>query len=71
MVLPPYYIKPTAEDLFGYYKAVSDAVSIPVMIQDAPMLTGVNIGAAQMARMARDCSDVRYTKVEAPPTTMK
>jgi 2-keto-3-deoxy-L-arabinonate dehydratase len=71
MVLPPYYLKPTAEDLFGYYKAISDAVSIPVMIQDAPMLTGVNIGAAQMARMARDCSNVRYTKVEAPPTTMK
>lgn len=71
MVLPPYYLKPTAEDLFGYYKAISDSVSIPVMIQDAPMLTGVNIGAPQMARMARECANVRYTKVEAPPTAMK
>jgi 4-hydroxy-tetrahydrodipicolinate synthase len=71
MVLPPYYLKPTAEDLFGYYKAISDSVRVPVMIQDAPMLTGVNISAAQMARMARGCANVRYAKVEAPPTPMK
>lgn len=71
MILPPYFLKPSAEDLFGYYKAISDAVSIPIMIQDAPLLTGVNIGAAQMARMAKECVNVCYTKVEAPPTTMK
>lgn len=71
MILPPYFLKPSAEDLFGYYKAISDAVGIPIMIQDAPLLTGVNIGAAQMARMAKECPNVRYTKVEAPPTTMK
>jgi 2-keto-3-deoxy-L-arabinonate dehydratase len=71
MVLPPYFLKPTAEDLFGYYKAISDSVSLPVMIQDAPALTGVNIGAAQMARMARECANVRYAKIEAPPTAMK
>jgi 4-hydroxy-tetrahydrodipicolinate synthase len=71
MILPPYFLKPSAEDLFGYYKAISDAVSIPIMIQDAPLLTGVNIGAAQMARMAKECANVRYTKVEAPPTSVK
>ena len=41
------------------------------MIQDAPLLTGVNIGAAQMARMAKECANVKLTKVEAPPTAMK
>ena len=71
MILPPYFLKPSADDLFGYYKAISDAVSIPIMIQDAPLLTGVNIGAAQMARLAKECANVRYTKVEAPPTTLK
>ena len=71
MILPPYFLKPSAEDLFGYYKAISDAVSIPIMIQDAPLLTGVNIGAAQMARMAKECANVKLTKVEAPPTAMK
>ncbi|MGH9846582.1 MAG: dihydrodipicolinate synthase family protein [Blastocatellia bacterium] len=71
MILPPYFLKPSAEDLFGYYKAISDAVSIPIMIQDAPLLTAVNIGAAQMARMAKECANVRYAKVEAPPTSLK
>lgn len=71
MILPPYFLKPSAEDLFGYYRMISAEVSIPIMIQDAPLLTGVNIGAAQMARMARECANVRLTKVEAPPTAMK
>lgn len=71
MILPPYFLKPSAEDLIGYYRAISDAVSIPIMIQDAPLLTGVNIGAAQMARMAKECANVKLTKVEAPPTAMK
>lgn len=71
MILPPYFLKPSAEDLFGYYQMISDAVSIPIMIQDAPLLTGVNIGAAQMARMAKECANVKLTKVEAPPTAMK
>lgn len=71
MILPPYFLKPSPEDLFGYYQAISNAVSIPIMIQDAPLLTGVNIGAAQMARMARECANVRLTKVEAPPTAAK
>lgn len=71
MILPPYFLKPSADDLFGYYKMISDAVSIPIMIQDAPLLTGVNIGAAQMARLAKECANVSYVKVEAPPTTLK
>ncbi|MBI1761272.1 MAG: dihydrodipicolinate synthase family protein [Acidobacteria bacterium] len=71
MILPPYFLKPAADDLIGYYKAISAAVSIPIMIQDAPLLTGVNISAAQMARLARECANVRYTKVEAPPTALK
>jgi 2-keto-3-deoxy-L-arabinonate dehydratase len=71
MILPPYFLKPSAEDLIGYYQAISEAVSIPIMIQDAPLLTGVNIGAAQMARLAKECANVKLTKVEAPPTAMK
>lgn len=71
MILPPYFMKPSAADLIGYYQAISAAVSIPIMIQDAPLLTGVNIGAGQMAQLARECANVRLTKVEAPPTSLK
>ena len=48
MILPPYFLKPTAEDLIGYYGAISNAVRIPIMIQDAPLLTGVEIGRAHV-----------------------
>jgi 2-keto-3-deoxy-L-arabinonate dehydratase len=71
MILPPYFLKPSPEALFEYYAMISNAVGIPIMIQDAPLLTAVNIGAAQMARMAKECKNVRYTKVEAPPTSLK
>jgi 2-keto-3-deoxy-L-arabinonate dehydratase len=71
MVLPPYFLKPTAEDLTAYYRAISEAVAIPIMIQDAPLLTGVNISGAQIARIAKECANVRYVKVEAPPTSLK
>lgn len=71
MILPPYFLKPSAEDLFGYYKMISDAVSIPIMIQDAPLLTQVQMGAAQMARLVKECANVKLTKVEAPPTVLK
>lgn len=71
MILPPYLLKPTAQDWVGYYTAISKAVSIPIMIQDAPLLTGVNISAGQTAQMAREGRQVRYVKVEAPPPPMK
>ncbi len=71
MILPPYFMKPSGKDLIGYYTAISNAVSIPIMIQDAPLLTAVNISASQMAYMAREGKNVRYVKVEAPPTPMK
>lgn len=71
MILPPYFLKPSAPDLIGYYVAISNAVSIPIMIQDAPLLTAVSISAAQMAQMACVGKNVCYVKVEAPPTPLK
>ena len=71
MVLPPYFVKPDADGLLHYYRAIADAVPIPVMVQDAPLLTGVAMGAALLARMARDITGVTCAKVEAPPTAPK
>ena len=71
MVLPPYYLKPDAEGVAAFYAAVGAAVSVPIMVQDAPLLTGVNIPPALMARLAGASDAVRYAKVEAPPTAPK
>src|SRR5579859_805191 len=52
MVLPPYYMRPNADGLMFYFEAISRAVSIPIMVQDAPLMTQVNMPAALLARMA-------------------
>jgi 4-hydroxy-tetrahydrodipicolinate synthase len=71
MVLPPYYLKPDVNGLFDYYADIDNAVSIPVMVQDAPLMTGVNMPASLFARFARELRNARYAKIEAPPTAPK
>jgi 4-hydroxy-tetrahydrodipicolinate synthase len=71
MVLPPYFLKPDAEGVFQYFQAISDAVKIPVMVQDAPIMTGVSMSVELLARMHRDLPRVTLVKVEAPPTAPK
>ena len=71
MVLPPYYLRPDADGLMFFYSAISDAVGIPIMVQDAPLLTQVAMPPAVLARMAREIEHVEYAKIEAPPTAPK
>ena len=71
MVLPPYFLKPGADGLMFYYEAISKAVTIPIMVQDAPLMSQVPMPAALLARMAREIEHVSLVKVEAPPTSAK
>jgi 2-keto-3-deoxy-L-arabinonate dehydratase len=71
MILPPYFLKPDADGVFEYFRAIDEAVDIPIMVQDAPLMTQVAIGPALLSRMARELEHVRYAKIEAPPTAPK
>lgn len=71
MVLPPYFLKPDGEGVFFYFQTISDAVSIPIMVQDAPLMSLVPMPVALLARMARDIPHVKSAKIEAPPTAPK
>jgi len=71
MVLPPYYLRPDGDGVRRFFSAISDAVSIPIMIQDAPLLSQVPLPPALLASMAKEIEHVRYAKVEAPPTAPK
>jgi 2-keto-3-deoxy-L-arabinonate dehydratase len=71
MVLPPYYMKTDADGLMFYFDAISRAVSIPIMVQDAPLMTQVAMPPALLTRMAREIENVHLVKVEAPPTAPK
>lgn len=71
MVLPPYFLKTDGDGLLHYFDAISKAVKIPIMVQDAPLMTQVAMPPALLARMGREIENVRYVKVEAPPTLSK
>jgi 4-hydroxy-tetrahydrodipicolinate synthase len=48
----PYYNKPTQEGLYQHYKAIAEAISLPVILYNIPGRTGVNIETATIKRLA-------------------
>ncbi len=71
MVMPPYLLKPDAEGVYQYFAAIAAAVTIPIMVQDAPLMTQVPMGPDLLARMGRELGRTNLVKVEAPPTSAK
>jgi 4-hydroxy-tetrahydrodipicolinate synthase len=52
LLVTPYYNKPTQEGLYRHYKAVAEAVDIPVVLYNVPGRTGVNMLPGTVARLA-------------------
>jgi 4-hydroxy-tetrahydrodipicolinate synthase len=52
LLVSPYYNKPTQEGLYRHYKAVAEAVKIPIVLYNVPGRTAVNILPATVARLA-------------------
>src|ERR687897_3559852 len=67
MVLPSYFVKPAPEALVSYYARIADESGLPIMLQDAPQLTGVSMSPALWARMAEATPGLRYVKAEGTP----
>jgi 4-hydroxy-tetrahydrodipicolinate synthase len=67
MVLPPYLVKPNAAGLLDYYLRIANAVTIPVMVQDAPQLTGVSMSPALWAELNQRAGNIAYVKAEGTP----
>jgi 4-hydroxy-tetrahydrodipicolinate synthase len=49
----PYYNKPTQEGLYQHFKAIAEAVHIPIVVYSVQGRTGVNVEPATMARFAQ------------------
>jgi len=49
----PYYNKPTQEGLFQHYRAIAEAVSLPIILYSVQGRTGVNIEPATVKRLAQ------------------
>ena len=50
--MAPYYNKPTQEGFYQHYKAVAEAVDIPICLYNIPGRTGKNIEPETIARIA-------------------
>jgi 2-keto-3-deoxy-L-arabinonate dehydratase len=73
MIMPPYHgatIRVPERGIFDFFRTVSDAVDIPIMIQDAPV-SGTSLSAPFLARMAKEIANVAYFKIEVPGAASK
>ncbi len=52
LLVAPYYNKPTQEGLYRHYKAVAEAVGLPLILYNVPGRTAVNISPDTVARLA-------------------
>lgn len=52
LIVAPYYNKPTQQGMYEHYKAVAEAVEIPICVYNIPGRTGKNIEPATIERMA-------------------
>lgn len=48
----PYYVKPTQEGIYLHYKAVAEAVDLPVIVYNIPGRTGSNVSVDTLMRLA-------------------
>lgn len=73
MVMPPYHgatIRVGEAGIHAFFAAVSDAIDIPIMIQDAPV-SGTPLPVALLAKMAREIEQVAYFKIETAQAASK
>lgn len=58
LCVTPYYNKCTQEGLYQYYKAISDAVNIPIIMYNIPGRTGTTIQPETAVRIAKEVENV-------------
>jgi 4-hydroxy-tetrahydrodipicolinate synthase/2-keto-3-deoxy-L-arabinonate dehydratase len=73
MAMPPYHgatIRASESGIYEFFRTLSDAIDIPIMIQDAPV-AGTPMSPALLARMATEIPHVAYFKIETPGAANK
>lgn len=68
MIMPPTFFPVGADEIFDYYSAIDAAVSIPMILQDIPQAP---ISPGLALRLADNCKNIKYIKVETLPMTQK
>ena len=73
MVMPPYHgatFRVPEAQIFEFYARLSDAIDIPIMVQDAPV-AGTPLSVPFLAKMAQEIEHLAYFKIEVPQAANK
>jgi dihydrodipicolinate synthase/N-acetylneuraminate lyase len=73
MAMPPYHgatIRVAPVGIRSFFEHLSDTISIPIMVQDAPV-SGTPLPASFLAQLAREIEHVAYFKIETPQAAAK
>lgn len=62
MAVAPFYEPLELDEIKQYYRAVAEAVSVPVMIYNLPVATGVVLSAQDLAEIADEAKNISYVK---------
>jgi 4-hydroxy-tetrahydrodipicolinate synthase len=68
MVIPPHFMPVSPAEIMDYYRAIDAAVGIPIVLQDIPPAP---VPPAMAQRLAEECRNIRYVKVETVPIAAK
>lgn len=67
MAMPPHILHPDAAGCYEYFKAINEAVNIPICVQNYAGVVGTPMNNTLLARMCRELEHVEYIKEETLP----
>jgi 4-hydroxy-tetrahydrodipicolinate synthase len=62
LVVGPYYNKPTPEGFYQHYRAIAQAVDLPIVVYNVPGRTGKNIPGEVIIRLAKEFKNISAVK---------